>query len=41
MHKPESVQRNETLGTLLYYETQTDKLIPARKPDLEIVNKNK
>ena len=42
MHKPEFVWENETYKkTLWYFETQTDYLIPARRPDLLIIDKKK
>ena len=41
IHKPESVLENETYEIHWYFEIQTDLLIPARRPDLEIVNNEK
>ena len=41
MHKPESVLENETHKILWDYEIQTDHLIPARRPDLVLINKKK
>ena len=41
MHKPESIRENETHKILWDLEIQTDHLIPARRPDLVIVNKKK
>ena len=41
MHNPESVLENETHEALLNFETQTDHLISARRPDLVILNKKK
>ena len=40
-HKPESVLENETHKILLDFEIQTDHLIPARRPDLVLINKKK
>ena len=40
MHKPESVFENQTHKILRVFEIQTDHLIPARRPDLVIVNNN-
>ena len=39
MHNPEFVQENKTHKLFWDYELQTDHLIPARQPDLVIVNK--
>ena len=39
MHKPESLRENETHEILRDFEIQTDRLIPARRPDLVIVTK--
>ena len=39
MHKPESVLENEMHKILCDFVIQTDHLIPARKPDLVIVNR--
>ena len=41
MHKPESVRENETHQILWYFEIQTDPLITVRRPDKEIIIKNK
>ena len=41
MHKPEFVLENETHTFLWDFEIQTDHLIPARRPDLVIINKKK
>ena len=41
MHKPESVQENETHEVRKDYEMQTDHQIPARTPDLMVANKKK
>ena len=41
MHKPESIQDNETHKILWDFEIQTDYLIPARRPDLVIIRKKK
>ena len=41
MHKPESVLENETHKILWDFEIQTDHLIPARRPDQEIIYKKK
>ena len=41
MHKPESVQENETHEILLDFEKRTDHLISARRPNLELINKKK
>ena len=38
MHNQESVQENETHKLSWDFEIQTDTLILARRPDLEIVN---
>ena len=38
MHKPESVLENETHKILWDFEIQTDHLIPARRPDLVLIN---
>ena len=40
MHKPEYVQENETHKLLWNFVLQTDHLIPARRPDLIIIDKN-
>ena len=39
MHKPESVLENETHTILWDFEIKTDHLIPARRPDLVLINK--
>ena len=39
MHKPESVLENETHNILWDFEIKTDNLIPARRPDLVLINK--
>ena len=41
MHKPESIQENETHKILWYFEIQTDKLNPARRPDLVLINEKR
>ena len=41
MHKPESVQENETLNILWDLKKQSDHLISARQPDQVIINKKK
>ena len=41
MHKPESVQENETHKILLNFGTQTDHPITSRRPDLVLINKKK
>ena len=41
MHNPESVMENEMHKILWDFETQTDHLILARRPDQVIVNKKK
>ena len=38
MHKPESVLNDDLHKILWTFEKQTDHLIPARKPDLLIIN---
>ena len=40
-HKPESVLENDTHKILWDFEIQTDHLIPARRPDLVLINKKK
>ena len=40
MHKPESVLMNKSHYILWDFETQTDYLIPALRPDLVTVNNN-
>ena len=39
IHRPESVLENEMHIILWDFEMQTDHLIPVRRPDLVIVNK--
>ena len=41
MHNPESILENGTHKILWDFEIQTDHLISARRPDLEIVNKKR
>ena len=41
MHKPGSVLKKETHKILWDFERQTDYLIPARRPDLLLINKKK
>ena len=41
MHKSESVLGNEMHKMLSDFEIQTDRQIPARKPDLVLVDKKK
>ena len=41
MHNTESIQENETHKLLWDFEIQTDHQIPARRPDLVIINSNK
>ena len=41
MHKPESVLENETHKIIWDFQIKTDHLIPARRPDLMIVNRKK
>ena len=41
IQNPESVEENETHKLLCDCEIQTDHIIPARRPDLVIVNKKK
>ena len=41
MHKPAPVLENETHKLLWDFNIQTDPLIPARRPDLIIINKKK
>ena len=38
MHKPESAMENETHKIHWNFETQTDPLVPARRPDPVIIN---
>ena len=40
MHNPESVMENETHKNLWDLEIKTDHLIPARRPNQEIINEN-
>ena len=40
MHKPESIQENETYELICDFEIQTDHLIPTRRPDQVLINKN-
>ena len=39
MHNPAPVQENATHKLLWNFNRQTDHLIPARTPDLKIINK--
>ena len=39
MHKPAPVQENDTQKLLWDFNIQTNYLIPARRPDLIIINK--
>ena len=41
MHNPAPVIENDTDKVLWYFNIQTDRLIPARRPDLIIINKKK
>ena len=41
MCEPEFLQENETHKVLWDFEIQTDHQIPARRPELVIINKNK
>ena len=41
MHKPESVLENETHKILWDFEIKTDHSIPAKRPDLVLINKKK
>ena len=41
MQKVESVLENEMHETFWYFEIQMDHLMPARKPDLVLINKKK
>ena len=41
MHNPASVLENDTHKLLWDFDIQTDQLIPARRPDLTIINKKK
>ena len=41
MHNPAPVLENDTHKFLWDFDIQTDQLIPARRPDLTIINKNK
>ena len=40
MHNPEYILENETHKILCDFETQTDNLTSARRPDLVIIIKN-
>ena len=41
MHNPESIPENEMYKVLLDFESLTDRLISARRPDVVMVNKKK
>ena len=41
MRKPEPVLKIEMQNILWYFEIQMDHLIPARRPDLVVINNNK
>ena len=41
MHKPAIVLENDLHKLLWDFNIQTDRLIPARRPDLIIINKKK
>ena len=41
MHNPALVPENDTNKLLWDFNIQTDQLIPARRPDLIIINKKK
>ena len=41
MHNPAPVIENDTRKLLWYFNIETDQLIPARRPDLIIINKKK
>ena len=41
MHNPAPVLENDTHNLLWDFNIQTDHLIPARRPDLKIINKKK
>ena len=41
MHKPESFLENETHKIIWDFEVQTDHLIPARRPDLVLIDKKR
>ena len=41
MHTPAPVLENDTHKLLWDFDIQTDHLIPARRPDLIIINKKK
>ncbi len=41
MHNPTPVLKNDTHKLLWNFNIQTDQLIPARRPDLIIINKKK
>ena len=40
IHKPESVLENETHGILWDFEIQIDHPIRARRPDVDLINKD-
>ena len=41
IHKSESVLENATHKILFGFKKQTDRLIPSKRPDLELINKKK
>ena len=41
MHNPAPVQENDSHKLLWHFNIQTDHLIPARRPDLILINKRK
>ena len=41
MHKPESVQENETHEIFLDFQIQMNHLVPARRSDLGLTKKKK
>ena len=41
MHESKSIVENETDKIFFDFEIQTDPLIPARIPELELINKKK
>ena len=41
MHNPAPVLENDSHKLLWDFDIQTDRLIPARRPDLRIINKKK
>ena len=41
MHKPESILENETHKILWDFDVQTDHQIPARRPDLVLIDKKR